>query len=117
MIHLPFLLLRPMIPSQFENPLSISNGIDAVDTLVRRGGLGTIGKEVQSEVRAGVFAKQCHSHDFLVELEGYVFVFHPEHGVVHAVRIDMGFLDVFGLFYVVLGDDFDPVVIGVESEL
>lgn len=37
--------------------------------------------------------------------------------MVHAIGFNVGFLHIFGLFDVILGNDLDPVLIGIQSKL
>lgn len=67
-VHFTRLLLGAVVPRQFENPLSIGDGVDAVDGLVA-GGFVAIGEEVEREIGSWVFAEEGHAHDFLVEFE------------------------------------------------
>lgn len=67
-VHFTRLLLGAVVPRQFENPLSIGDGVDAVDGFVA-GGFVAIGEEVERKVGSCVFAEEGHAHDFLVEFE------------------------------------------------
>lgn len=67
-VHFTRLLLGAVVPRQFENPLSIGDGTDAVDGFVA-GGFVAIGEEEEREIGSCDFADKGHAHDFLVEFE------------------------------------------------
>lgn len=67
-VHFTRLLLSAVVPRQFENPLTIGDGVDAVDGFVAAGFVA-IGEEVEREIGSCVFAEEGHAHDFLVEFE------------------------------------------------
>ena len=43
-------------------------------------------------------------------------VFDPDHGMIEPVRRWIRLLDRFGIFHLVVRDDFDPVIVRVEGE-
>lgn len=107
--------LGAMVPCELKNTLAISNRVDAICRLLRR--LGTVAEEVESEASLVLLrsALQCHAHCFLVEFERLLSVLDSDHSVIHAVCGDVS-LVALGLADGVLGDDLDPVVVGVQSK-
>ena len=73
-----------VIPGQFEEALSVGDGIDAVGRLRRHASVAGIAEEVEVEAVVLVLARahERHAHDFLVELQRRLGRFHPQHRVV-----------------------------------
>jgi hypothetical protein len=107
--------LRAVVVRQLENTLAISDRVNAVCRLL--GSLGTVAEEVECEAGLLLFrsALEGHAHDVPVEFERLLSILDSDHGVVHAVCVDVRLL-ALGLTDGVLGDDFDPVAVGVEGE-
>jgi hypothetical protein len=75
-------LLGAVVPSQFEQALSVSNGI--VVLTLREGLVARVAKEVEVEASLGVLkgAESRHAKDFLVVLQGLLGILDAKHGVV-----------------------------------
>lgn len=107
--------LRAVVVRQLKDALAISDRIDTVCRLLR--GLRTVAEEIKSETSLLLFrsALKGHTHDVLVEVERLLSILDSDHGVVHTVCVEVR-LVAFSLADWVLGDDFDPVAVGVEGE-
>ena len=110
MVHLPFLLLRTVVPGQFEEALPLRDRIPSTLLLL---GVG-VGVPQEVEVESGILilagAQERHAHDLLVELQAGLGGLDAEHRVVEPVAAGVGRRpDVL----VVATNDLHPVSIGV----
>ena len=78
------ILLSTIIPCQLQKTLTVSCRVDSVRRCCRNALLARITKEVEVEFRICILAcsEQGHAEDVLVELEGFLVVFDPDHGMV-----------------------------------
>lgn len=113
-VHIAFLLLRAVVPGQFEDTFPLG---DRVLCILLHLGVG-LGVCQEVEVEAGVLvlagAHQGHTHNLLVEFQASLGTLDPEHSVVQAVGagVRRSSCDIL----VLTTDDFHPVSIGVLDE-
>jgi len=105
------ILLRPIIPSQLQNTLTIR--------LLRVLALEVdIGQKVQVELRILVLTRpdERHTHDILVELQTLLRILDTDHAVVESISLDICRRHTFRLGSLALADNLNPVTIRVERE-
>ncbi len=73
-----------IIPGQFEQALSVRDGIDAIGRLLRHASEARVAEKVQVEAVVGVLdpAHERHAHDVAVEAQRPLGRLHPQHRVV-----------------------------------
>lgn len=124
------ILLCAVVPCQFEQALTVSLS----SVLSPR-----VSEEVEVESGSFILSSlyERHSHDFLIELEGFFGIFDANHGMVlsnmsgnwslgqgqpwapeshHSVGIWISLLDGLSLLQRFLSNDFDPVAIRVQNK-
>lgn len=112
-VNRTLLLLRAVVPGQFQQSLPFRDGIP--DPLLDLGVGCRVTQEVQVELVVRVLggADQGHAHGFLVELQAGLGILDPQHGMVEAIATGVG-----GgrQILVAAADDLHPVPIGVLGE-
>lgn len=101
------ILLSAVVPRQFQDTLAISSAV------LGHALLSWITEEVKCEsgIRITAFTEERHAHNLLVELERFLSILDPDHGVVHQVGGHISLLHILRFFDGLATNDLDPCVL------
>lgn len=105
--------LSSVVPCQLQDTLAAGLGVWS-------GWVGAVVVAEEVEVEFGVWvlggAKELHAHDLLVEEQRAAGALDANHGVVHAVGLQVRGLAFLSLFDRFLSDNLDPVSVWIKDE-